>query len=279
MPIKDFVFTFEDTEIRASLPFFSQFACAIPRHSHSMNSYEIHYIPSGSGTVRISGKDYLLTPGTLYVTGPYVDHEQIPDSSNPMSEYCVYLQLTMHKKPASGNRPVLSVFEATPFWFGQDCYNIEPVLKLMIQELNDKMPGYRHQVISLLRQVIVIMIRNYEDCGHLPLTDDNSHMYDPYLYIEQCFLYRYNDITLDGLASDIGLSSRQTERLLKQNYNMNFRQKKHEAKMSAAKVMLYDKNLSITDIAQRLDYSSVGHFSTSFKNYYGMTPNEFRKNQ
>lgn len=279
MPASDFVFTFEDAEIRAKLPFYSQFACAIPRHSHSINSYEIHYIPSGSGTVRISGQDYRLSPGTLYVTGPHIDHEQIPDSDNPMAEYCLYLQIISHKKGSHKSRPLLNIFESTPFWFGTDRHNIETLFKLMIQEINEKMIGYEHQIISLYQQLIIVMIRNYKDLDRLPLKEEDSHLYDPYLYIEQCFLYDYNNITLDKLASDIGLSNRQTERLLKHNYNMNFRQKKHEAKMSAARIMLSDNSLSITDIAEKLDYSSVGHFSTSFKKYFGMTPNEFRKNR
>lgn len=279
MPSCDFIFTFEDTKIRAKFPFFSQFTCAIPKHSHSINSYEIHYVPSGRGTVNISGHDYRISPGTLYITGPDIDHEQIPDPDNPMSEYCLYLQIIKTKKAADKNRPLLNIFESTPFWLGQDKHNIKMLLDLIIKETDEKNIGYEYQVSLLYQQLIIIMIRNYQDCNCISVTKDSTHLYEPYLYIEQRFLYDYNNITLDKLASDIGLSNRQTERLLKHNYNMNFRQKKHQAKMSAAKTMLSDNNLSINEISERLNYSSAGHFSTSFKKYYGISPHKFRQNQ
>lgn len=44
-----------------------------------------------------------------------------------------------------------------------------------------------------------------------------------------------------------------------------------------AKDLLRDENLSLTDIADRLGYSSLPHFSGQFKKETGRTPTEFRK--
>lgn len=65
----------------------------LPRHSHGNNSYELHYIPNGLGQAVIDGSSYELTPGTLYMTGPHVEHEQIPSPMDPMTEYSIYFQL------------------------------------------------------------------------------------------------------------------------------------------------------------------------------------------
>lgn len=275
----DFVFTFEDSQICARLPFYSKFACSIPKHSHSINSYEIHYIPSGKGIVRIFETDYPLSSGTLYITGPNIEHEQIPDSEEPMSEYCLYFQIIKPKKSVIDNRPLLNIIENTPFWIGRDRFNIESTLQLLISEMNEKNIGYDKQAVLLFQQLIIILTRNYSHSNHVTKKKEEKFLYDPYLYIEQSFLYNYSDLTLEKLASDIGLSCRQTERILKNNYNMTFRQKKHKAKMSAAKIMLSDKNLSVRTISERLNYSSADHFSASFKKYYGVSPRQFRKNQ
>ena len=72
---------------------FEPFFKPLPRHSHGNNSYELHYIPNGLGQAVIDGSSYELTPGTLYMTGPHVEHEQIPSPMDPMTEYSIYFQL------------------------------------------------------------------------------------------------------------------------------------------------------------------------------------------
>lgn len=48
-------------------------------------------------------------------------------------------------------------------------------------------------------------------------------------------------------------------------------------KIEYAKQLLVMEQLSLTDIAHRLNYSSVAHLSTQFKNTTGMTPSQFQK--
>lgn len=48
-------------------------------------------------------------------------------------------------------------------------------------------------------------------------------------------------------------------------------------KIEFAKELIISKKLSFTEIAYRLNYSSVAHLSTQFKNTTGMTPSQFQK--
>lgn len=48
-------------------------------------------------------------------------------------------------------------------------------------------------------------------------------------------------------------------------------------KIERAKQLLLLRQLSLTDIAHKLNYSSVAHLSTQFKNTTGMTPSAFQK--
>ena len=100
---------------------------------------------------------------------------------------------------------------------------------------------------------------------------------DDCFIIEEYFLYEYQDLTLEKLSSRLGLSHRQTERLLQKHYGMTFLQKKFEAKMSAALILLQDPSNSITEISVQLGYSSVEHFSAAFRKYYGISASEWRK--
>ena len=55
-----------------------------PSHAHSSNSYEIHFIPEGKGTLISNQCRYDLYPDILYTTGPHIEHQQYSDSYNPV---------------------------------------------------------------------------------------------------------------------------------------------------------------------------------------------------
>ena len=98
-----------------------------------------------------------------------------------------------------------------------------------------------------------------------------------YLTIEEAFLYDYKDLTLSALAARVNLGPRQTERLLNKHYNMTFSQKKAEARMSAALLLLRGTQKSIGEISEELGFSSPEHFSNAFKKYFHKTPAAYRK--
>ena len=48
-------------------------------------------------------------------------------------------------------------------------------------------------------------------------------------------------------------------------------------KIEYAKLLIVNNKLSLTEIADKLNYSSVAHLSTQFKNTTGITPSQFQK--
>ncbi len=273
-------FSMENTTFYALHFACERFLRSIPSHSHSDNSYEIHYIPFGKGKVKINNVTYRVEPNTLYVTGPHIEHEQIPDKEDPMIEYCIYLKLdkkNSHRKADMGDT-YLQIFEDTRIWYGQDTQSIHPLMQEIFLELEKKFTGYMKQVETLLQQLVIQLVRNYESTkvSHNP-SKPFDLAYSKYFVIEEYFLYEYKDLSLEDLSRRLGLSPRQTERLLKRHYGKTFLQKKAEAKMSAAAILLMDSNKRITDIAHDLGYSSVEHFSYAFRRYYKQSANEYRK--
>lgn len=122
----DIRFTIGDTRFQALNIIYERFLRTVPSHSHGSGSYEIHYIPRGYGRARINGRFYDIVPGTLYVTGPHVEHAQTPHLEDPMCEYCIYLKTEKKRRsqPSAGPQPdgrerALSLFEGTTFWFGR----------------------------------------------------------------------------------------------------------------------------------------------------------------
>ena len=276
----DISFTIGKTNFHALNFIYEQFRRTIPGHSHGNGSYEIHYIPEGYGRALIDGRYYEITPGTLYVTGPHIEHAQTPLPEHPMCEYCIYLKTT-RRRSASGNASeennLTKIFTETTFWFGQDSQMIGEVIKTLFTELKDRHTGWEFQSEALLRQLFVRLVRSYEKTLS-NMTSVRPHSTDKTsVIIEEYFLYQYHSLSLQDLAKRLGLSTRQTERLLQKQYGKTFLQKKTEARMSAAAILLSNTECSITSIAGELGYSSIEHFTSAFRNYYDMSPRQYRK--
>ena len=274
---RNFMFMMEGVSVYVGNIVYECFHRSIPMHAHSDNSYEIHYISSGHGKVTISGKEYDTVPGTLYITGPHIRHSMIPDSKDPLSEYCVYLKLSDGSRNEKRVQSPIKIFRSIDVWYGKDRGGMMRLMKALFSELGRHDIGYRVAVESIIKQIIIACVRNYpvteKDADYMgPGSNDNQ-----YLTIEEAFLYEHATLTLTPLASRLSLSTRQTQRLLMEHYGMNFQSKKTEAKMSAAAIMLQSTDMTVTDIADELGYSSVEHFSSAFKRYYKMSASRYRQ--
>jgi len=273
-------FSIGNTDFFATNIVRERFQRIVPKHAHGHNCYEIHYISSGCGTARIDGVIYTLRPGMLYVTGAYVEHEQWPLPQDPMDEFCIYLKLSQRGCSNTAHEAaLLTLFEKYPFWLGEECQEIGMVIERIFEERDTAQLGYEIQIEALLRQMVVMLTRRYERGSRDVALKGNAISDNASIIIEEYFLYQYQNLSLEELASKLNLSSRQTERLLKQYYGKTFLQKKTEARMAMAVVLLTDSRKTITAISDSLGYSSTEHFSAAFKKYYGMTPKQYRKNR
>jgi len=270
-------FKIDDASVQVLNIVFERFTRTLPLHSHGNGCYEIHYIPFGVGKLKTSSKYYDILPNTLFVTGPHVDHAQTPILSDPMQEYCVYFKIRRSSHPQKPS-PVLDAFLSTPFWIGKDTQGIHGLLRQLFDELKNRYTGYQNQAELLLSQLLIYMVRNYEQHQvSQAVLPQNSAIDTKSVIIEEYFLYEYSSLSLNTLAGRLNLSPRQTQRLLMEFYGKSFQEKKAEAKMSAAAILLSDPARSITSIAEDLGYSSAEHFSSAFRRYYHMSPRDYRK--
>lgn len=262
---------------------------SISAHYHGNGCYEIHYISSGKGWARIDDTLYEITPGTLYITGPYVNHSQTSDPENPMMEYSLYFKFSDQKSDDSDlsfNSPetetVFTAFMNYPFWIGQDSQSLQPQLQYFLDELAQCRFGVELRSKAILLQILVSIVRNYQDISRpvsgLNALSASAEQQTPVI-IERYFLTEYHDLSLDELCSRLHLSPRQTERLLQKLYGKNFSQKKAESRMSTAVTLLTETNLSIAQIAEELGYASAPYFSSAFRSYFKVSPVTYRKQQ
>ena len=91
----------------------------------------------------------------------------------------------------------------------------------------------------------------------------NEHLDDPALNVEM-------------LASEVGLSRVHVQRKLKELTNLSARDFiKNIRLQQAATLLAQDQKLTISEIAYATGYTNLSHFSSSFREKYGMSPKEY----
>lgn len=193
-------------------------------HSHSKNSYELHYITGGKGTLTTDSKVYSLSEGDFFVTGPGIYHRQSTDRREPLKEIFVYLQTFADKSSDS----LVSAFLSTHFYFCKSD-DLKKYFEMLLLERQEKKLGYTSAIAAIMQLMLTEITRMY-----LPQFDkicaENGNLNDRrFLIIESLFIEKPESITLAELAQSIGVCERQAQRLLKKYYGKSFTQKKEEA--------------------------------------------------
>ena len=83
------------------------------------------------------------------------------------------------------------------------------------------------------------------------------------------------NINLDDLSRDFSLEKGYIIHRFTHKYGISPYKYINQKKIDCAKVMLFEKKMKISEIANALGYSGTQHFSSSFKNAVGETPREY----
>ena len=192
----------------------------ISGHIHSKNSYELHYIVSGKGLLRTDQKEYPLSEGIFFVTGPDIYHEQITKIDEPLTEVHCYLQGTGKKT----NDILVAAFLDHPFYIGKH-KKFKRYFQIIADELQEMTVGYESMVECTLVHILTEYARSLVDRYKIPQLISASDLNDKrFLQIEMEFMNNCHKVTLASLAEKIGLCERQTQRLIEKYYGMNFTQ-------------------------------------------------------
>ena len=135
---------------------------------------------------------------------------------------------------------------------------LEKLPKEIEKQLKEKLGEYGIEVIENQKTALVQKIK--DAITEMIFSEENIHV-KASVYLSEKLGHSYGYIS--NIFSQVTYTSIENFIILQ--------------KIEYAKQLLIMENLSLTDIAHRLNYSSVAHLSTQFKNTTGMTPSQFQK--
>lgn len=95
-------------------------------------------------------------------------------------------------------------------------------------------------------------------------------------YIKEHF---YEDLSLEKMASVVFLNPAYFSQLFKQKTGQGYKEYVTSLRLEQAKLLLLNPKLKLAEIAERVGYQDMRHFTQMFRKKYQLTPTEYRQQE
>ena len=236
----------------------------IPRHPSS--EYVFEYVISGTGHIEYSGEVIDVHAGMFYYIKKGADVVYYADPDDPYEKIWI-------------NIDGILVDRLTELFMLCEVFTEEVNVMRQFLEIHDRLEHMTStnaaetcRQISCLLYEILTEVRKTE---FFPDTQDKNALDERIRsYIDSNI---YTDISLDLMSEHFGITKMHIIRVFKRKFGITPMQYLIDKKISVAKSLLCGTVMPIKEIAALLRYSNTQHFSSSFKNATGVTPNKYRQ--
>lgn len=133
---------------------------------------------------------------------------------------------------------------------------------------------YNCSDISQILQVTEENIREYENFLERSMSESRNEVAAVKNYIYQHY---GEDLSLEMLAEKVYLSSGYLSFIFKKETGMNLNRFIRVFRMEKAKELLCSTNMKVAQVSEKVGFSNVSYFCRSFREYYGSSPESYRK--
>ena len=256
------------------------------RHQHSF--FEIMYVAHGACINHVGDETCSLHKGDICILSPGTPH-----AVSCFDRESVLLNILVRKSSFEttffnvlSDRDILSRFfgrallnKDVPsyiiFQTGED-EQIATLLHFLDNEFQEHEDYKNRMMANILQGFFILLLRHHNQSILLPkeiAPDREDNIFAILNYIQ----VNYADLTMERLSAHFGYSTRHMARIIKSNVGVSFGNLVKTAKLNAAAKMLENPNNSMTDVIQRTGYADLSGFHRAFKQHFGKTPAEFRR--
>lgn len=253
-------------------------------YMHTHNYFEINFVASGTCTFFFEKETRMLSEGELCIIAPESQHDLLINDESTI--FCIMLRkstfnttffslLSQNNLLALFFRTILRE-NAQPnylLFFVKDTSWIKMIIHNALGECH-KYDSYSNICcINWINLLFSTLLRNYSQT----LQFYNYQMGSDFSLVLQYIQHNYRTLTLSSLAEFFHYSEPHLCTLIKQNTGCNFTELIKQLRIADAVSYLTNTNLKISEIAERVGYHSVDHFSRVFRSIHKMSPQKYRK--
>ncbi len=246
--------------------------------NHVQECHEISCILSGKGTMTSGGTSFEVSQGDIHIVSKGDFHEVKCDNIDGMRFAYIGFDFEQGLKE---NKMIFSEFySVTPVYTVRDKGDISTFFRMLINEWYSEPENHMVVIPSLINCILSYVKRLYDiedKRGYVPKKDDpviGNNVYNILNYIDNNIIGITN---LKSIAEKFGYTENYVSHMFKAKTGMNIKRYITKEKMKVASDILLNTGCRISEVADRLGYSSAQSFSRMFRNNMGCSPSEFRE--
>lgn len=243
-------------------------------HSHSY--FEVCFVYAGEGGFTWQDSEFVVVPGTAFVARPGDLHEIDGSSRDPLG--LAFWSLTVG--PGSGERDWLAGFtdrSATPLT--TRVAGVGSILDLLAASLASGSGGTERADV-LARTLAVETVQAFADSASSPIGPDEPTTDSAALAVATMNRYLRDNmdrpLQVRDVAAQVHLSERHAGRIFHAATGESLLAHLRRLRMERAADRLLVGSATVTGVAAEAGFYDRRHFSRSFRDYFGVTPTEYR---
>ena len=258
-----------------------------PPFWHHLNFIKIMYVLNGEFLFNISGKErIILRQGNFILVPPnmkqsvfsYHDDDMIVNiflkTSTFAQTFASLLQESNELAPFFW-KVMYGKDESSLIWFHTDPdKQLDEIICHMLDEWEKPQTGGNFYLIGNVMAFLAHAL--YYHRNEVSFVLNAQMQKNAFPEVIQYIYDHYNTLTLPELAEHFGRSEGYMSRYIKQETGYALSRLLKDFKMKQAGKMIRDTRFSISQIMYDVGYTDISYFYRAFKEYYGMTPLEFR---
>ena len=235
---------------------------------HTHNHMELFFIVGGKGQFLIQDQLYPVNANNLVIINPNILHTEVSLNAQPL-EYIVLgiegIELASSEN-SNGRFSMLDHFESA---------EISGCLRNILREMEQKSTGYEDVCQAYMEILIIRLMRStaLSVPAQPPVVSKNRQCAAVKQYIDQHFK---ETLTLDQLAEMVHMNKYYLSHTFKKEYGVSPISYMITCRVEESKYLLAETDLSISQIAQLLNFSSPSYFSQVFHRSQAISPMEYR---
>ena len=277
--------------------FFDAHENTFPVRPHWHYFVEIIYVVEGDAIINCNNDTFLVGTDELFIFPPSAVHSIYSSSYGPMKFYGFKFDLSqlngaIHSTEAgnlrfsflaptqfSGNNKALFfTFRDEVTYNG--CTEVRKLFEDSLKEMEDKNVGYQSIIRTKIMQLMVKLLRIRMDEGFVPdkaPTGNISVSSDISQITEYIDAHLGEDLRVEDLAKQCNMSYSYFAKCFHEYYGQSCKHYISFLRLCKAENMLLFTDYDLTYISQETGFSDCSHLIHAFKERYGVTPHQFRK--
>ena len=246
---------------------------AVNLHTHT-GYFELTAVTLGRGKISANNSSVPVEQGDIFVSFPYDTHSIEADEREGMNY--MFFAFFLNDPALLADMEKISALRLPTDERIIHSDTTATLLTSAIAELGKERLHQRAYLEALFSQIVIHVIRAFnkqepavfsprkqEELCYQVMDYVNTHIYSIGALTEIADQFRYDYTYLSKIFT----------KTTSQSISEYYRQRRLEV----ARALIHEGALNFSEIAERLQYSSIYSFSKAFKNQYGLSPRDYKK--